>query len=325
MNNPLLPASCKLLSLLLAGLWSLALPAQENRKLGTDEIFYSIAISPDSTLLAAAGQQGVQLWNWQQGSKLAQLEDAPCTTLAYAHGIHYLATGNQQGQIRMWDTRSRQLLWTQTPASGVITCMAFSHDDQWVALGSTDQHIYVLHVQSGQLKTRLQGHQDDVLALDFAPDGRILASGGADQSLKLWDVGTGELLHTIPSQQGWIHDLTYSTDGTRLLSSGDKGRLMVWKVDPNAYLLPLTNLHKSMGWLLSVSFEHPGKNVYGTAGQSGKLFIFHPYGYYAYRGNSLIHDFCFLPRNEDNTIQVAIATRGEGILLLHATQMKSYY
>ncbi|MFT5050566.1 MAG: serine/threonine protein kinase/WD40 repeat protein [Chlamydiales bacterium] len=111
--------------------------------------FWSVALSPDGTLLAAGhGDPGhVEIWSLADKRKLADLP--PHGSNAYSVEFHpdgtRLATGGSDNTIRLWDTTT----WEQV--------------------------------------LELRGHTSYVKALAFSPDGTQLASGSGDLTVRIWD------------------------------------------------------------------------------------------------------------------------------------------
>jgi WD40 repeat protein/serine/threonine protein kinase len=187
-------------------------------------------------------------------------EDRECMTVS-PDGV-FLATGHEDGRVRMWRTDTGRLETTFVAHQDAVEPIRFSPDaatmmttcwDGTVKLwdvGSTKQlavfhmqpHCYdagfspdgkliavasqnsvmVYDVKSQQCVHRLQGHQNTVSRVVFSPDGRSLATSSHDRSIRIWDVHTGKTRHTIAAHRRKIFYLAFSPDG-RTIASGDEG------------------------------------------------------------------------------------------------------
>jgi serine/threonine protein kinase/WD40 repeat protein len=111
--------------------------------------FWSVALSPDGTLLAAGhgGPGHIEIWSLAEKRKLVDLP--PHGTQTYGVDFHpdgtRLATGGNDNAIRLWDTTT------------------------WEPV------------------LELRGHTSYVKTVVFSPDGTQLASGSGDLTVRIWD------------------------------------------------------------------------------------------------------------------------------------------
>jgi WD40 repeat protein len=107
-------------------------------------------------------------------------------SVAFSPGGQYLASGNSDNTIKIWNVNDGQLKQTLTGHSDWVKSLVFSPNGQYLASGSSDQTIKIWDVSNGQLKQTLTGHSDGVWSVAFTPDGQYLASGSSDQTIKIW-------------------------------------------------------------------------------------------------------------------------------------------
>lgn len=158
--------------------------------------FNQVVFSPDGAQLAAAGLEGVAIFEAASGK--------------LRHRIAY--GGNQH-----------------------VWAIAFSHDGKLLASGGDDARIRFWRTSDWSEVNKGHGHEGPVDCLAFSPDGRTLATGGRDKSVRLWAWRDGRDIHTIPNVgRSWgIEKVGFSPDGTKLASlaqvqPGD--RLSLWNV-----------------------------------------------------------------------------------------------
>ncbi len=149
---------------------------------------YSVAFSPDGTLIAAGGDgNSVEVWN--------------------------AVTGN------------RQFTSINNTDDGVES-VTFSPKGRLLASGSDDQTVIRWEPKTGkQVGEVLRGHTKGVSDITFSPDGKTLASSSDDGTILLWDPATGRQLGD-PLRAGHtdsINSVTFSPDGETLASGGDDG------------------------------------------------------------------------------------------------------
>jgi WD40 repeat protein len=150
-----------------------------------------IVFSPDNRWLASGGynaDQGICIWDLQTSKPMQFLRGHRRTILSLAVSTdgHLLASGSEDGTIRLWDTRTWKevgLLQHETNVYG----LAFSPDDTRLAAACGDSVIRLWDVATRQDVAELRGHSDYVYTLSFSPDGTRLVSGSGDFTVRVWD------------------------------------------------------------------------------------------------------------------------------------------
>jgi RNA polymerase sigma factor (sigma-70 family) len=169
--------------------------------------------SPDSRILLAATrelQPGAQtegpgaVWYWEvaTGKELRRLggkEFFPQAVALSADG-RTLATGSQDGLIRVWDAD---------------------------LTGGTPPRL-------GKERYHFQAHSSGIIDLAFSPDGRTLASGGYDHVVRLWETATGKERRRLAGHRYDIHSVAFAPRPSgcprRLVSSSGDTTGLIWDV-----------------------------------------------------------------------------------------------
>ncbi len=189
----------------------------------------------------AAGSDEVCLWETRDGEQLACWPQASwVTALAFQAGGLLLASGHDDGVVRLWDYASGRLAYELrapiSPSGGggdsAVSALAFSVDGRKLAVAAEDRSILLWDVAGGELLGRLLGHTDRIPALAWHPDGRRLVSAGWDTTARVWDAVACLPLILLNSHDGQVQALAFTPDGQRLACADSAHAVHLWDMQP---------------------------------------------------------------------------------------------
>jgi RNA polymerase sigma factor (sigma-70 family) len=143
-----------------------------------------------------------------------------------------LISGDEHGEMRLWDTATGKLLRTFVdPLHHRIGALAVSPDGKWFVSGIARLSLW--NVADG---TRADVAADypfgvhTVASLAFAPDGKILAvTAEGDPLIRFYSVPAGKLLSQLDEgHKGTSYASAYSPDGKLLATAGVDRLVRVW-------------------------------------------------------------------------------------------------
>ena len=195
---------------------------------GLAGVTWSVAFSPDGSLLATASQDGIaRLWDPHEGELVARLSghDAAVDYLAFDPDGTKLLTGSDDGTARIWAVPNGTLLLKLEGQPQGVTSVAWSPDGKLVATTSYDGTLFIRDAISGEPLHRLTGSSGVILAVAFSPDGRWLAtSSDEDGALRIWDAATGRLADVHEGAlKSTGFSIGFSPDGERIIIPGYTG------------------------------------------------------------------------------------------------------
>jgi hypothetical protein len=110
-----------------------------------------IALSPDGATVAL-GDENVTLWDVTSGERLAEIEQGGVQDLEFSPDGAMLATGSDDGVVRLWDPRTRSLLHSLEGHQGGVTCVAFAPDGSLLVSGGDDGTLRLWRTESGRVR-----------------------------------------------------------------------------------------------------------------------------------------------------------------------------
>ncbi|MBW4446735.1 MAG: NACHT domain-containing protein [Spirirestis rafaelensis WJT71-NPBG6] len=179
-------------------------------------------------------------------------------SVAFSSNGKLLATGDTNGEIRLYEVANSQQLMTCKGHTGWVWSVTFSSDDQVLASGSNDQTIKLWDTSTGQCFKTLEGHSGGVRSVTFSPDGQVLASGSDDQTVKLWNISTGKCLKSLRENCCSVWSVAFNPKGDVLASGNDDYKVRLWDINSSSCIHTLEGHTQRV---YSVTFSPDGNTL----------------------------------------------------------------
>jgi len=197
----------------------------------------TLAFSPGGKALEVAGPGAVGSWNLTTQAKITVQPLAVGGGTA-GHAVTFspdgkiLATGDEDGTIRLWDVATRQEIGAPMSSDlQPVDAVAFSPDGRVLAAASSDGTVQLWDVASQQeAGSAVAASAAAVKTLMFSPDGKILATGDEDGTIRLWVVATQNQAGAAISTGNPVAALTFSASGATLATAESDGSTELWDV-----------------------------------------------------------------------------------------------
>ena len=179
-------------------------------------------------------------------------------SVAFSPSGKFLATGDTNGEIRLYEVANSQQLLTCKGHAGWVWSVSFSPDGQVLASGSNDQTIKLWDTSTGQCFKTLESHTGGVRSVSFSPNGQVLASGSDDQTVKLWNTTTGKCLKTLQEVGCSVWSIAFSPKGNLLASGNDDYTVRLWDINSSSCIHTLEGHTQRV---YSVTFSPDGNTL----------------------------------------------------------------
>lgn len=196
---------------------------------GHESRLYSLAYSPDGSILVSGGYPTARLWDVETGEELAVLTGLThyAEDMAFSPDGSTLVCGTW-GYIRRWDMASGKQLERWEVQENPILAIAYAPDGSVIATGGEDRLIVLSDAETGDQVRVLASHSDIITGLEYSPDGSMLASASKDRTIRLWDATTYEEIAVIEDLDNGVSQVAFSADGAVLMSLSRQGFVRLW-------------------------------------------------------------------------------------------------
>jgi WD40 repeat protein/uncharacterized protein YraI len=218
--------------------------------------FTTAAPTPTALLRITASNVG----NVQPVANLSG-HSSPVSSVAYSLDGRFLASGDWNGLVKLWNASTDIEIYTFRSASNRVNSVAFSPDGTRLAAGGQDTVVRWWNLATGTELDSLTGPTRAVNAVAFSPVGNLVAAASDDGIVYLWDATTGDLKALLSGHTSYATSLAFAPDGKILAAGGEDDTIRLWSV-PGGTAIAVLKGHTST--VSSVAFSPDGTTLAST-------------------------------------------------------------
>ncbi|XP_066528195.1 U3 small nucleolar RNA-interacting protein 2 [Hoplias malabaricus] len=240
-----------------------------------------LVITPDEKYIFSASKDcSIIKWEVESGKKVQKItggrkgtEDrhightAHILCMSISSDGKYLATGDMNKLIMIWEAATCKHLYKFTGHKGAVSGLAFRRGTHDLYSASHDRSIKVWNVDENAYVETLFGHQDVITGLDCLGRERCVTAGGRDRTVRVWKIAEESQL-VFYGHEGSI-DCIQLINEEHMVSGGDDGCVCVWSVNKKKPVSRVRQAHGLQGgaglespcWVSSVAALHNSDTV----------------------------------------------------------------
>lgn len=162
---------------------------------------------------SAGHDRTIRIWDVTGGRLMHKFSSAAAVwSVAFSPDASILATG-EQSVIRLWSTTRYREIARLTGHSDFVSRLSFTADGSRLVSASLDQTVRLWSVDDRVEIRMLQGHESAVTSLALHPDGEQLVTAGDDRKLLLWRLSGDQPPRAFATRQPWVSALSLGPGG----------------------------------------------------------------------------------------------------------------
>jgi WD40 repeat protein/tetratricopeptide (TPR) repeat protein len=197
-------------------------------------IRYAAFTATGDSVLTLAGQV-VRLWDLTVGEPATSPVQPKGTGLEVFSPDGKLVLRATETAVRVYDTRTNQVVGGTLPHKNKVTAAAFSPDGKRVLTichqpngDQLEGHVRIWETATGELLGQPLVHSRSVLEAGFSPDGRHVVTACQDGKARLWDVEKNSLVGEPMEHKQDLSRALFLPGGKCVLTVDVEGGLRLW-------------------------------------------------------------------------------------------------
>ncbi|KAK4688689.1 periodic tryptophan protein 2, partial [Tremellales sp. Uapishka_1] len=202
----------------------------------SNEKISSVAVSASGEWLAFGASKLGQLlvWEWQSESYVLKQQGHyyDMNTLAFSSDGQNIATGGEDGKVKVWNATSGFCFVTFPEHSASISTVEFAKQGQVLFSASLDGTVRAYDlIRYRNFRTFTSPTPVQFCSLAVDPSGEVVCAGSLDTfEIYMWSVQTGKLLDILSGHTAPVSGLAFSPTGDQLASSSWDRSIRLWSV-----------------------------------------------------------------------------------------------
>ena len=219
--------------------WDLATGLRIRRHIGHEEVVNCLDVSRrgEERLVSGSDDSTIAFWDPRTKYSTGYIDTGmPVTAVAWSEDGATVWSGGIDNDIRAWDVRKQEVVYSMLGHSETITSLRLSPDGNTLLSNSMDSTVRTWDVRPfspGDRKLKVfdgavHGMERNLIRASWDGEGRKIAAGAGDGTALVWSNETGKLAYKLPGHKGTVNvaELGPGKDPLILTGSTDKNLML---------------------------------------------------------------------------------------------------
>ena len=160
-----------------------------------DEELWGLSTNPTAPEFATIGEDNLlSIWDVRNRKQIKCIRTENSGKIcSYSPNGKTLATGFENGNVIIYDSKTLKLMFTIKDRVQEITQIKYSPTGVYLAVGGNDTEIFIYNVKKNyEFYKKLRGFHSTVSHFDFSADSKTLQSNSSSMEINYFDVKTGK-------------------------------------------------------------------------------------------------------------------------------------
>ena len=197
----------------------------------------AMIFAPDGHAVFGGSQnQAIQWWSPSDGTLIGSISPSgvinsgisagpdDVLSMATSPDGQFLATGNHDHDLRLYNIASSHLVWSVPAHSAAVTSVAYSPAGDQIATASADRTIR-FWTTKGNLVATIVAQEEPITGIAYLNGGANLISVSLDGTVKVWDCRNGGLVNRTRLNMNGLTCIALSPDSTVAAIGGSNGKV----------------------------------------------------------------------------------------------------
>jgi len=196
--------------------WDLETGTRIRRHVGHEEVINTMDISKrgEELLISGSDDGYIGIWDPRTKSAVSFIEtDFPVTAVALAEAGNELYSGGIDNDIKVWDMRSKKVVYSMLGHTDTISSLRVSPDSQSLLSNSMDSTVRTWDIRPFAPTERHirtfdgapAGLEKNLIKASWGSDGKKIAAGAGDGTVVVWNAETGKMMYKLPGHKGTVN------------------------------------------------------------------------------------------------------------------------
>lgn len=148
-------------------------------------------------------------------------------------------SGGIDNDIKVWDIRKNELLYTMRGHTDTITGLTLSPDGSYLLSNAIDNTLRIWDVRPYAPQERcvkvFTGHQHNfeknLLRCAWSSDGSKVSAGSADRFMYIWDTTTRRIIYKLPGHNGSVNDIDFHPNESIIVSGSSDKQIYLGEIE----------------------------------------------------------------------------------------------